>query len=268
MKRLSGMGYVGGKSANGRGSGPWIADQLPLRGSYFEPFAGMLGVLLQRPKSKREVVNDLDHRVINWWTALREDWEEMARRFYLTPRWSPVLFEEAVAKEEQALADGDRVAAAYYMTIRTTMGFGRMPNSTKPGRSYDVQVGVCPPLHHLEVRRLWERIKKVELECIDALDFLDRYGQIEGSVFYCDPPYPTGAKVHTHSTIDMAALSDQLKKVTGFCAISGYGDEWDHLGWHRYELDIKNTLVETSYVGRTEVLWSNEPTSGQTTLSL
>ena len=268
VKRLSGLGYIGGKSANGRGSGQWIADQLPYRTAYLEPFAGMLGVLLQRTRCRREVVNDLDERVMNWWAVLRDNWQELERLFLLTPRWSKTLVEEAVAKEEAALDAGDRVAAAYYMTIRGTQGFARSINSTAAGRSY-TEFACCPPLSELRVRELWERIRRVELENIDAVEFLDRYGQMEDAVFYCDPPYPTGITQHyTHKEVDMDGLTDQLVRVAGFCAISGYGDEWDHLGWHRYELKIKNTLTAKSYVDRTEVLWSNQPTSGQNTLDI
>lgn len=74
MRRLSALYWPGGKSGNGAGVGRWIADQLPWRYSscYVEPFAGMLGVLLQRKPVQTEIVNDSDERVVNWWRVVRD----------------------------------------------------------------------------------------------------------------------------------------------------------------------------------------------------
>ena len=70
--RLMAMQWWGGKAATRPGgSNRWIRSRLPVRSAYVEPFAGMLGVLLARPRVSVEVVNDLDGRVVNWWTQVR-----------------------------------------------------------------------------------------------------------------------------------------------------------------------------------------------------
>ena len=64
---LAAMLYAGTKSGRSAlGLGHWIAGQLPQseQQTYVEPFAGMLGVLLARPRSQLEIVNDLDERVV------------------------------------------------------------------------------------------------------------------------------------------------------------------------------------------------------------
>jgi len=46
---------------------------------YCEPFAGSLGVLLQREPVKHEVVNDADGWIVNFWRALAASPDEVAR---------------------------------------------------------------------------------------------------------------------------------------------------------------------------------------------
>ena len=64
MKKLSALRYYGGKNAQHR-TGRWIASMLPYDKGYVEPFAGMLGVLLQRRRSAAEMVNDADGNLID-----------------------------------------------------------------------------------------------------------------------------------------------------------------------------------------------------------
>ena len=56
-RRYRALGWVGGKSAHSAArTGTWIAGLLPPPGvtyTYCEPFAGMLGVLLQRQEAAR-----------------------------------------------------------------------------------------------------------------------------------------------------------------------------------------------------------------------
>ena len=49
-------------------------------GTYIEPFAGSLAVLLQNPAgpADREIVNDLDGLIANFWRALKGDWAAVA----------------------------------------------------------------------------------------------------------------------------------------------------------------------------------------------
>lgn len=88
--RPRGLNYYGGKQK----TAPWIASLLPTRQAYLEPFAGMLSVLLARPKADVEIANDLDCNLWNWWRCVRERGGEMARRL----DWTPIgrrEFEEA-----------------------------------------------------------------------------------------------------------------------------------------------------------------------------
>ena len=111
------LGWIGGKSFYGtHKTGRWIAGLLPppeATYTYVEPYAGMLGILLQRRPAKREIVSDLDADLINWWTVVRDEPEALAELLEWTPGWSSDLFAEACHN----LDDPDPVRRAYYFTL-------------------------------------------------------------------------------------------------------------------------------------------------------
>ena len=133
--KVRALGWVGGKSAFGaHKTGKWIADQLPPVGTtytYVEPFSGMLGVLLQRPRHRREIVNDLDGDLINWWRAVRDYPRELGDRLDWSPGWSAALFGEAVdvineAWDVRLFSAEECVTHAWYFTLAVHWVRGNM----------------------------------------------------------------------------------------------------------------------------------------------
>ena len=125
-RRLRALGWVGGKSAHAsQGTGKWIAGLLPPPSAtytYIEPFAGMLGVLLQRDAARREIVNDLDDDLINWWTIVRDEPVKLGDMLDFTPGWSSALFGEACSN----LDHPDPIRRAYYFTCAVHWVRGNM----------------------------------------------------------------------------------------------------------------------------------------------
>ena len=110
------------------------------------------------------------------------------------------------------------------------------------------------------VPRLAERMKGVRLLNLPANDLLEEIVDDDQAVIYCDPPY-TGTNVIDYSVvkIDRDHTFDLLRSQRGRVAISGYGDEWDDLGWHR-SIFVRAMVMpgRTREVeSRTEVLWTN-----------
>ena len=60
----------------------WIIDFFPEHHSYLEPFAGSLAVLMNKPRSHIETVNDLDGNVVNLFHWIRDDPEKLAHEIY------------------------------------------------------------------------------------------------------------------------------------------------------------------------------------------
>ena len=77
-------------------------------------------------------------------------------------------------------------------------------------------------------------------------------------VVYCDPPYYSTDRRYTENDVDIQALTDALLEQKGQVAVSGYGEEWNHLGWRVVEKEVRATASGKNQV-RTERLWMNYP---------
>ena len=262
---LYGLNFAGGKAGVGsRTIGSWIKNQLPMRRLYAEPFAGMLGVLLKRPRAKIEIVNDTNGRLVNWWKCLRDEPDELLRLMAFTP-YSRDAYAEAIEQLDDRELSDVRRAAAFSAVLR--QAYGATDVDATRGRwllSMQASRGQTEPL----IARLIEvadRINNVQIENRDAVQLLDRLSDIEEAVIYCDPPYQSADRRAYADEPDFSALTDSLLAQSGLVAVSGYADEWDHLGWRRETFATYcNTAQRYGFdTARQEMLWMNYPPLGQ-----
>ena len=83
---------------------------------------------------------------------------------------------------------------------------------------------------------------------------------MDDAVVYCDPPYRNADTSPYRHVPDWTALEEVLRAQTGRVAVSGYGDDWDSLGWRSAELPSEvrvYTAGEMSKLDRNEKLWMN-----------
>jgi len=255
--QLRGLPYYGGKNplAPAR-TGAWIASLLPITKVYVEPFAGMFGVGLQRPAVSSEIYNDRDDRVVTWWRAVRDHPDEFARLVEATPH-SRQEFVRALER----LDHPELLERALAVHIVLAQGMMSGTNNVAANFWYASWSGRAGnPLWPLErVRALALRMQSVQLECRDAAEILERTVKIPDAVIYCDPPYAdTDTEHYRFEVEDRDRMAELLARQQGFVAISGYGDEWDRLGWRRHERR-KRLLFKPDKAGgrRIEVLWTN-----------
>ena len=132
---LDALQYVGGKSGR-TALGKWVADRIPYGYYYCEPFAGMLGVLLQRTRSPIEVVNDLNGHVTNWWEVVRDRTEELERWITLTPD-SRRTFYASKAALETATDPVERAGLFSYVLPNSLFVRGdTYRNATRPDKPW------------------------------------------------------------------------------------------------------------------------------------
>ena len=254
MTRLSNRGlalsYLGGKAKTGR----WIANQLPQTTdcTYIEPFAGMLGVLLQRPPSRSEIVNDANERIVNWWQTIRDHPTDVATRLEWTPS-SRTDFDNAA----DSLDDPDPIVRAWALTVVLSDGFMHTDYGNLSWQpTYDT-TGVKALPGRERLQRLADRIRDVQLENRDACDILERIAKVPQAVVYCDPPYRSsviGSDMYKTEP-DLNRLTELLQAQQGQVAISGYNDEWDHLGWRKTPRHVQSAVGARG--NRLEHLWFN-----------
>ena len=254
---LGGLPWIGAKSARSTNpAGRWIAQILPVRRHYIEPYAGMLGVLLQRPPVVSEVASDTDGLLMNWWTVVRDHPAELERLLYYSPRWSAGMFDEAVLKLD---SEPDPIRQAYWLTISLLWGFSNKRAKPTLSRRWHSTCGQARSDIGPRLAGLSARVRNVQLETLPALDILGRVESLTDCVTYCDPPYRRSAShgFYENTDYEREKLTAALRAQAGYVAISGYGTEWDHLEWRRRELPVQ-TYWASRRSDRLEVLWTNE----------
>lgn len=220
MNNLSLLRWAGGK-------GRQLNDLLPLIPTtriYCEPFGGGASVLLNRPRAKVEVYNDLDGALVNLFQVLRDSPEEFERLATLVP-YSREEFEQCLSFD--GIVDPVRRAVAFYTVINQSISGKRL------ARKGDWARGRMDNLADRWVDRISglpeviARIQHVQIESRDALDILQEWDTVD-TTFYCDPPYvletrskrkyyavEPGDEYHTQ-------LVDVLLEVEGVVVLSGY----------------------------------------------
>lgn len=266
--------YYGGKTTLAER----IVDLLPAHSHYVEPFAGSLAVLLAKPRSEMETVNDIDGDLMTFWRVLREHPEDLTRVCALTPH---------SRAEHQAAYDldasGDDLERARRVWVLLTQGRGGTLRRTGWRFYCDPAGSTYSFPQYLEayvdrMRPAAERLSRVSLECRDALEVVADYGKHPNVLLYVDPPYLAATRNSTNYRHEMAgedqhqALAEALRSCQASVVLSGYHSPlYDDLyaNWHRMEMSswtgngIRDGRTKTDG-DRTEVLWSNRPLGDDT----
>lgn len=262
--------YHGGKSR----LAPWLVSLMPKHRVYVEPFAGSAAVLLAKPRSTHEILNDVDGDVMNFYKVLREDPEQLEYLCRLTPY---ARDEFAAADLSEDLSDIERARRWW---IRVNQSFTHT-GTTMTGWSTSITRGsnnARTVLNRIDrFAAVAERLGFVTIENRDALYIVERYGAQDG-VIYADPPYlmsvrsdggkrrPNGDYTHEFgSEADHRQLADALRASGATVLLSGYHSPlYDELyeDWHR----VERTVLRRSSNGRSasqvhvqEVVWCNRP---------
>lgn len=262
--------YFGGKTSIAER----IVALLPAHEHYVEPFAGSLAVLLAKPPSRFETVNDLDGDLVNFWQVLRDDPAGLERMCALTPH------SRAEHEASYDLAGTEGLERARRTWVRLTQGRGGSMRRT--GWRYCVNpAGLSSSMpDYLEAytartAAAAARLHAVSLECKPAIEIIEQYGQHPGCLIYADPPYLAsvrnprarraghGREYSAEMLTDgqHAELAAALKAARAHVVLSGYHSplyEDLYAGWHQAEIGTFNGNA-TGDRSRTEVLWSSRP---------
>jgi DNA adenine methylase len=180
--------YYGGKTT----LATTIADLLPEHDHYVEPFAGSLAVLLAKPQSRAETVNDLDGDLMTFWRVLRDRPEELEWVCTLTPHSRAEYLESRESLPADDLERARRVWVRLTQGRNQTVGRGR-----SGGWKFGTNASARSPQEFTKrlvafadrIPACAQRLRMVSLECRDALDVIRDYGSEPSACLYVDPPY-------------------------------------------------------------------------------
>lgn len=262
--RLIAFGWYGGKFNHLA----WLLPLLPYANHYCEPFGGSAAVLLNRYPSAVETYNDIDGEVVNFFRVLREQKDALIEAIGLTP-FSREELSIAVTAKGNTMSDLERARRFYVRARQTRTGLAQTSsvgrwatcvNTSRAGMSGAVSrwLGSVEDLPHIA-----ERLLRVQIENRPALEIIRQYDS-DGTLFYCDPPYPhesrgdINAYGYEMTEDDHTKLANTLRNVRGLVAISGYHCELMeelYRGWRCVNAPVKN--CHSIKEERQEVLWMN-----------
>ena len=242
--------WLGGKSKLSN----WIINQMPPHKMYVEVFGGAGWVLFRKPRSEKEIFNDIDSDLINLFICCRDKPNELVKAMEFLPQSRELhrLFYTESLKMKAKLGDVDRAAKFFYVlnyAFQGHLGSYRVhPGGTSEIESYLYQMAKCS-----------YRLRRVSIENLDWKKLIENTDGPE-TLFYLDPPYTSTIVSkdrkhrdysHLMDSSDHDALAETLKHIEGKFLLS-YDDSpevrklygggtWAHL----------TTTPEVFYSGQT-----------------
>lgn len=271
MSKLIAFGWYGGKYSHL----DWLLPLLPSATHYCEPFGGSAAVLLNRKPSPVETYNDIDGEVVNFFSVLRDQHEELIRAIGLTP-FSREEFRIALEEAPSNISDLERARRFFVRArqVRTglaqTASTGRWAHCKLTSRA-GMAGAVSRWLGSVEgLSEIVQRLLRIQIENAPATEVIQRYDSAE-TLFYCDPPYPHGSRSDVNAygyemtDGEHRRLAEVLHHVQGKVALSSYhcqlmdelyGD-WEYIESRPRKAHSTNTRSDGAKQDRVEVLWIN-----------
>jgi DNA adenine methylase len=270
---------------------PWfggkqkLADEIlalfPGHNVYVEVFGGGGSVLLSKPPGKLDVYNDADEGLVNFFRCLRDAPERLVPLLELTP-YSRA---EWLAARASWRSIDDPVERARQWFVVASQSFGGMVAPDRGGdRAHDLGRGWggerlgrmhlsrCASTAN-RVDHIWrfvERMRRVQIECLEWRECLDRYDDVD-ALFYLDPPYVpatrrSGGYVHELTAADHEDLVRRVLDLQGIAVVSGYDHELyaplvERGDFTRHEFSVISTAgqraADQARDRRVEVVWAS-----------
>jgi len=244
-----------------------IIKLIPMHHTYLEPFFGSGAIFFSKQPSDIEMINDMDDDVVNLFTCIREDSEQLARLVMCIPFARKEYDLQFELVNEEPKNDFER---ASNFLVKCWQGHGFRTNGYKVGWKNDVQ-------GRERMYALWnwyrlpewiveiaERLRTVQIENRPAIEVIKRFNY-ENVFMYLDPPYVLGtrtAKQYKHEMMDAdhIELINTILQSKAKIMLSGYENSiYDEMlqGWNKVSF---NANAEYG-LKRTETIWMNYDTA-------
>ncbi len=243
----------------------WIISHFPPHRIYVDAYSGAASVLLRKPRSWGEVLNDLDGEIIQLFRMVRERGPELVRALELTP-FARDEYRKSFRRSRDPLEQARRTV------VRSYMGFGSNAHCrlARSGFRADVKKRGSTPAqdwrnYPAALAAIIDRLRGVVVENRPALDIMRQHDSAE-TLHYCDPPYVHGTRTrwagrgarsgynHEMTDADHGAFAECARGLKGFVIVSGYASglyEDLFAGWRRVTREARADGARK----RTECLW-------------
>ena len=232
--------------------------------TYLEPCGGAAHVLLAKPQcGHREIYNDLNCDLWNFWDQLQNNADELAAQLRKLPycRHLYYFYYEQLFNGSEILSV-ERAARWFYVLRSTGTGHMREP----PGGWNNTESNALAFRSALDLfKPVQERLlhPRVILDNRDVERVIEEYDGPK-TLMYVDPPYKSaeyyyqvGSKGYVKKSFDHERLAKLLNAVRGYVALSYYpyseldewypADRWRRISWQQHKpssLGVKQDATE------------------------
>ena len=242
------------------------------------PYGGGLAEFWHWPcEGIDEVINDIDHELMNFWAVLADKacFAELAEMLAIAPMSEP-LWEQAARSIPELASDVERAYAFFVLYRPSRQGLGNSfatLSRTRTRRGMNEQVSQW--LGAIEgLPEAHDRLSRVVILNRPALEVIKQQDNPD-TFFYLDPPYLHDTRTakdayrHEMTEYDHRALLDELCDIQGKFMLSGYDNTLyrvyeQTLNWTRRtkEIDNKASSKKTKDI-KIECIWMNYDPTGQ-----
>ena len=232
------ISYYGGKQR----IASRIVELLPPHTVYVEPFCGGAAVMFAKGLPKitssahyREVLNDHDQRLINFYRVL----QNAEQRAELFERLDNTLYSRAEyekAREHEYGSNAIDDAWSYFVSI--SCSFSNIFNDYFGSATYGRELATTFKIKIDAIANFRDRLTCTTIENDEALKIIKRYDR-QWTCFYCDPPYPdtNQARYSGYTQADFENLVKTLENCKGSVVLSHYPNEAVDPGkWQQHKI--------------------------------
>lgn len=216
-----------------------ILPYFPNHTCYTEPFAGGLGMLLSKEKSRCEVINDISNDLVTLYRVIQNHPDELAKQFeyQITSRKQ---FDDLKTQTTDTLTDIQKAARYLYLQ---KLCFGGSVESKNFGTATTHKSRLNTDTLQDNISKLHDRLKQVFIENLDWKNIIEKYDRPH-TLFYCDPPYFQSASYGVpFEWQEYEKLAAYMNSIKGAMLISIN----DHPDIRRLFADFKMIELETVY---------------------
>lgn len=232
----------------------FIYDCFPAKETYdcfVDLFGGGGSVLMNAPVTKKDIYNDIDEEIVNFFRVLRTNGAELMEALRLTP-YSRTEYDDAFIFD----ARDDEIERARKTAIKAQFSYGGQGGGFK---AYEREVSIT------QMYKNWidglsfviDRFRSVTIENMDALKLLKKVDSPK-TLVYVDPPYlGTDDYEHNYSEAQHEELLKHIVSSKSMVIISGVPsalyDKYLH-NWVKIDKPVANRSFKKRS-SRLDILW-------------
>ncbi len=199
-----------------------IIPLVPSHTTYTETFVGGGAIFWAKPKSKVEVINDVNREMINFYESVQNEFVELEKMIRISLHSRSLHNDATVIYNNPHMFS--RIKRAWAVWVLASQSFSSMLDGSF---GYDKISGTTS--QKITNKRndftidLSIRMQNVQIECTDALRII-RSRDYKDAFHYCDPPYYNSDCGHYdgYTIEDFEMLLKTLSEVEGKFLLSSY----------------------------------------------